>query len=62
MTPPDLATALAQLERELSELALQEDRRSSVERLEAYHQGKRDGLTRAEGLISQWRRKWCPNG
>ena len=59
---PTLAQALAQLERELSELALQEDRRSSVERLEAYHQGKRDGFLRCEGLISSYRRKWCPNG
>ena len=59
---PDLKTALTQLERELSDLAAQEDRRSSVERLEAYHQGKRDGFLRCEGLISSYRRKWCPNG
>lgn len=59
---PTLAQALAQLEKELAELALQEDRRSSVERLEAYHQGKRDGLLRSEGVVSAYRRKWCPNG
>ena len=58
---PTLAQALAQLMREFDALASQENRLHETD-TEGYHQGKRDAYLRAQGLVDEARRKWCPNG